>query len=181
MSANTDAGQGITIREGRLEDLDAVVALERATEFAPHWGRAVYRDLLVQGEGAVPRILMVAECGEGEAGRRLVGFATGAVATSGAAELESVVVTSGMRRAGIGFALCQAVMRWSAGQGAEELLLEVRSANKAAFAFYARLGFRELARRPNYYADPADDAVVMQVLLTESEAISGIRHLTRAE
>jgi ribosomal-protein-alanine N-acetyltransferase len=40
-------------------------------------------------------------------------------------------------------------------------MLEVRASNQAALGFYRGQGFRETGRRPRYYADPEEDAVLM--------------------
>jgi len=50
-------------------------------------------------------------------------------------------------------------------QGVREVMLEVREGNHSAQGFYRFLGFREEGRRPGYYADPAEDAVLMRLLL----------------
>jgi ribosomal-protein-alanine N-acetyltransferase len=42
-----------------------------------------------------------------------------------------------------------------------ELILEVRASNLAALRFYGAFGFKETGRRPRYYADPEEDAVLM--------------------
>jgi ribosomal protein S18 acetylase RimI-like enzyme len=87
------------------------------------------------------------------------------IASSRIAELESVVVSDSYRRTGIGGALCRAVFDWARSQGATELVLEVRAASSAAIALYAALGFTLAARRPRYYRDPADDALLMRLQL----------------
>ncbi|MGL4767082.1 MAG: ribosomal protein S18-alanine N-acetyltransferase [Formosimonas sp.] len=40
--------------------------------------------------------------------------------------------------------------------------LEVRSSNLAAQALYARCGFTAVGRRKNYYANPREDALILQ-------------------
>jgi [ribosomal protein S18]-alanine N-acetyltransferase len=165
--------QQVEIRRARLADVDAVVALERATEHAPHWTRATYAEIVRAGEmgdggqadGAVQRCIFIAEQVDentDKAERRMVGFAVGAVSES--AELESVVVAAGVRRAGIGRTLCEAVIAWSRARGAEEMMLEVRAANAGGIALYAGLGFTDVARRTRYYRDPEDNAVVMRLV-----------------
>jgi [ribosomal protein S18]-alanine N-acetyltransferase len=164
----------VELRPARSSDLDAVVALERATERAPHWARAVYAEMARAAElpsggsvgEAVRRCIFLAERAGGDEGaleRRVVGFAVGAVQES--AELESVVVAASARRRGIGRALCEAVMAWCREQGAAEMALEVRATSAGAIAMYARLGFIEIARRVRYYRDPEEDAVVMKLRL----------------
>jgi ribosomal protein S18 acetylase RimI-like enzyme len=46
-----------------------------------------------------------------------------------------------------------------------EIALEVRAASAGAIALYATLGFTQTGRRPRYYRDPEDDAVVMRLEL----------------
>lgn len=41
------------------------------------------------------------------------------------------------------------------------LTLEVRAGNEAALGLYQSYGFREEARRRNYYQRPVEDAVIM--------------------
>ena len=45
--------------------------------------------------------------------------------------------------------------------GLPVVTLEVRSSNRAARAFYRAAGFEEADVWERYYADPADDAIVM--------------------
>jgi len=94
--------------------------------------------------------------GEGEESPHLT-------ASSRIAELESVVVSASARRSGIGRALCRAVLDWCRTNGASEVVLEVRASSAAAVALYASLGFTTTARRPCYYQDPADDALLMRM------------------
>jgi ribosomal-protein-alanine N-acetyltransferase len=48
---------------------------------------------------------------------------------------------------------------------AEEIFLEVRASNGPALGFYRSLGFRETGRRPRYYADPVEDALLLALRL----------------
>ena len=149
------------LRSAIAADLDAVLTLERATDLAPHWPPSAYADIL---ESSAPhRCLFVAE-----SNGQLAGFAIGLLhpaASQRIAELESVVVAASARRAGIGRALCRAVLDWSRSNGATESILEVRASSAAAIALYASLGFTLAARRPRYYQDPADDALLMRLPL----------------
>ena len=51
------------------------------------------------------------------------------------------------------------------GEGVGEVLLEVRASNQRALDFYRSLGWEETGRRPRYYADPEEDAVLMGLKL----------------
>ena len=178
-------GLPVRLRPARRDDLDAIVALDRATDLAPHWPVATYMAIFDATHDArkphPSRCLIVAELitAEGTLQRAaLAGFAVGVVQPTPApgeavpcvAELEDVVVAANCRRAGIGRALCTAVLDWCRQQGASETALEVRAANAGAIALYAQLGFRQVGRRSGYYRDPEDAAIVM--LLQWSSATS---------
>jgi ribosomal protein S18 acetylase RimI-like enzyme len=49
--------------------------------------------------------------------------------------------------------------------GVREFILEVRASNQRALGFYRSLGWSETGRRPRYYADPEEDAVLMSLEL----------------
>ena len=152
----------VTIRAARLEDVTAVVALERGVAQAPHWGEGEYVAMVRGGaEEFVRRCLLVAERG-GE----LIGFAVGKVIVGETGEVESVVVGAEVRREGVGKALCEAVIGWCKGQGAVAVELEVRSANLGAVRLYEGLGFESVGIRKDYYREPVDDAVLMRLGLT---------------
>ena len=94
---------------------------------------------------------------------RLLGFAVGKVIGFGLGELESVAVDSAARRKGVGRALCEAVIDWCRGQGAEGMELEVRAGSAGAIALYSGLGFVVVGRRKGYYREPVEDALLMKL------------------
>jgi ribosomal-protein-alanine N-acetyltransferase len=65
-------------------------------------------------------------------------------------------------------------MRHAARQGAELMTLEVRVSNDPARRLYAKLGFRVAGRRPHYYKDNLEDAILMtRDRLTEAVRVNG--------
>lgn len=60
--------------------------------------------------------------------------------------VEMLVVSRARRRRGTGARLMEEVAAWARRQGAAELVLTVWAGNRAAEAFYERLGYRELSR-----------------------------------
>ena len=78
------------------------------------------------------------------------------------ADVMNVAVASAFRRQGIGEGLMVALMDTLRDKGMESLTLEVRASNSPAIALYDRLGFTEVGRRPNYYTDPGEDALIMR-------------------
>ena len=145
------------VRAGAPGDLARVIALERATEEAPHWTEAEYAAVVTGDRSYVRRCLFIAEA-EGT----LLGFAVGKI-VGDIAELESVAVDLGTRRGGVGRQLCGAVVEWSRRQAATTIELEVRGASAGAIGLYQRLGFVVVGCRPGYYSDPPDDAVLMRL------------------
>ena len=78
------------------------------------------------------------------------------------ADVMNVAVAPAFRRQGIGEGLMVALMDALRDKGMESLTLEVRVSNSSAIALYDRLGFTEVGRRPNYYTDPREDALIMR-------------------
>jgi [ribosomal protein S18]-alanine N-acetyltransferase len=77
-------------------------------------------------------------------------------------ELEFVFVAPEARGQGIGRMLIRTICAWARDLGADEMRLEVRASNTHALRLYERCGFLIEGRRPGYYADPREDAVLMR-------------------
>lgn len=73
-------------------------------------------------------------------------------------EVLSLAVAPERRRRGFGRSLLEAAR--AEGSGGRRMVLEVRTGNTEARAFYARLGFQVVGRRPRYYPD-GDDALLL--------------------
>ena len=71
------------------------------------------------------------------------------------AQLVSMWVDPAYRRAGVGFALVDAVVAWNRARGLREMVLMVTSVNVGAIAFYERLGFAKTGVTEQYPNDPA--------------------------
>ena len=146
-------GRGVStmvIRPLIIEDLETVVALE-ATHASSPWSEGVFRDELA----AENRIYLAAD----EDGV-VVGFA-GAMLVADEAHVTNLLVDPSWRRKGIGYELMKTLIEAAVEAGARHLTLEVRSANEAARALYARLGLAPVGIRKGYYGD--DDALILWV------------------
>ena len=145
------------IRPARESDIPEILALDRSITEAPHWSEAAYGSYLAAAPTrAASKMLLVAV-----QANRLFGYAA-ASAVMDEAELETIAVAMHARHEGLGSRLLAAIEAWAREQGTRALLLEVRSANEAAQAFYAARGFTPAGLRPGYYASPVDDAVLLR-------------------
>ena len=87
------------------------------------------------------------------------------------ADVMNVAVSPDYRRQGIGESLMIALGEALASKGIETLTLEVRASNEGAISLYNRLGYEEVGRRPNYYTDPREDALIMRKELCHADII----------
>ena len=74
----------------------------------------------------------------------------------------NLAVTPAFRRQGIAeklvLALCSALLE----KNVRSLTLEVRASNQPAKALYEKLGFSQVGKRPNYYRNPREDALILR-------------------
>ena len=146
------------LRWMREADLDQVMAIAASLKDAPHWLRGAYLSALNRG-AATRRIALVAESLEGGT---VLGFAVACLILP-QAELESIAVSAREQRQGIGGKLLCALREELKAAGVREVFLEVRASNQRAIGFYRSLGWNEAGRRARYYADPEEDAVLMNL------------------
>ncbi|MGB6383614.1 MAG: ribosomal protein S18-alanine N-acetyltransferase [Terriglobales bacterium] len=138
----------VAIRAASLNDIPAILAIERSAPSAAHWTFEQYTELLGSG------VVLVAE----DAGQ-ISGF-IGATSIAGEWEIENVVVAAQFLRHGIANELLRELIRRAQSESAAALLLEVRESNLPARQLYKKHRFRELGRRPLYYKDPPEDAIL---------------------
>ncbi|MGA7522894.1 MAG: GNAT family N-acetyltransferase [Acidobacteriaceae bacterium] len=153
------------IRPLAAEDLDSILAIAAASREAPLWKRPDYALFVAGTPRPNPHLLragLVAQAGSATA--PVLGFACATLLRDGQenrAELDTLAVLPTLRRRGIGAALLGAVFSWAAAEGARRIALEVRASNAAALGLYRRLGFCPDGRRPGYYSDPEEDALLL--------------------
>jgi [ribosomal protein S18]-alanine N-acetyltransferase len=147
--------------------LAGVIQIAEILEEAPHWSLDSYAELASK-EPAVRRVALVARVrksgpsgAEFEEEPEIAGFVI-ARPVPPEAELESIGVKAEWQRRGIGRRLVEALAGELRKAEVEALHLEVRVSNGTAIAFYQSLGFGQTGLRPRYYADPQEDAVLME-------------------
>ena len=85
------------------------------------------------------------------------------------ADVMNVAVSPALRRRGIVRALFAELERRL--PEIDELFLEVRASNSGAIALYRTLGFEQVGRRPNYYLDPREDALILRKELFHADPV----------
>ena len=153
---STLSGVGaVKIHRLQVRDIGPVVEIQTQCREAAQWSRKEY-ELLAAPESANN----TTPCWVAENDGRLAGFLA-ARKLADEMEILNLAVVPESRRQGIAGQLLRAAMKWAAAEGIAKVYLEVRASNAAAKAFYQSRGFHATGTRPNYYRDPADDAVLL--------------------
>ena len=80
-------------------------------------------------------------------------------------DVMNVAVRPDHRRRGIAQILVDELGKELHRRGSVSLSLEVRASNEPAIALYDKLGFCQVGRRPNYYRNPKEDALILRKML----------------
>jgi ribosomal-protein-alanine N-acetyltransferase len=80
-------------------------------------------------------------------------------------DMMNVAVHPDCRRRGVAETLVTALSDALKARGSVSLTLEVRASNEPAKALYEKLGFALAGRRPNYYRNPKEDALILRKML----------------
>ncbi|MBI1740992.1 MAG: ribosomal protein S18-alanine N-acetyltransferase [Acidobacteriales bacterium] len=147
----------VTIRSATLDDVPAILAIERQAASAAHWTVEQYARLVESG------LVLVAD-----EGSNVSGFIC-AKMLADEWEIENVVVAMQVRRQGTGDTLLRELLRQARSQGGSAVWLEVRESNQPARCLYEKHGFRESGRRRGYYREPIEDAVLYEWRVPSSE------------
>jgi len=94
-------------------------------------------------------------------GDRLAGY-VGSQTVLGWADMMNLAVAPEYRRLGVGEKLVTQLVKRLRDNQATCLTLEVRESNIPAIALYRKMGFTEVGRRPNYYHNPKEDALILR-------------------
>ena len=86
----------------------------------------------------------------------------GSQTVMGETDMMNIAVAPEYRRQGIARTLVDKLTEALRSSGSRSLTLEVRASNEPAKALYAALGFTEAGRRPKYYRNPKEDALILR-------------------
>ena len=141
----------IVIDEMKLDDIDAVQEVERAS-FPVPWPANAFRHELTQNKNA--HYIIAKE------GDHVVGYA-GLWLSLDEAHVTTFAVLPDYRRRKIGERMLLSLFDRAEKLGAEWLTLEVRASNLPAQRLYEKYGFRPAGIRRRYYSDNNEDAIIM--------------------
>jgi len=94
-------------------------------------------------------------------GTKVVGY-VGSQTVCDETDMMNIAVHPDNRRQGIAEKLIEELMIGLNNRGSHCLSLEVRASNEPAKALYEKLGFFLIGRRPNYYRNPKEDALILR-------------------
>lgn len=77
-------------------------------------------------------------------------------------DMMNIAVAPAYRRQGIAEKLISMLIVQLKERGSNSLTLEVRASNIPAIGLYQKLGFTQVGRRPNYYRNPKEDALILR-------------------
>jgi ribosomal-protein-alanine acetyltransferase len=137
------AGSPLLIRAAGEPDIPELDRIQKSSPEAVLWE---------------PQGYLAYDCLVAELNGRVVGFVVCRILDDKEGEVLSLVVDPPFRRRGIAKRLMLEVL----SRARESWFLEVRQSNSPALILYRNLGFQEISRRPNYYQDTGETAVVMR-------------------
>jgi ribosomal-protein-alanine N-acetyltransferase len=136
----------------RIEDLPAVTGIDKIS-FSLPWPESSYRFEVADNEAAR---CFVAEAEDGRIAAMIVSWII-----VDEAHIATFATHPDFRRQGIGSKLLSEALDDARQAGARRAFLEVRASNETAQEMYKRFGFEVAGRRPRYYRDNAEDAILM--------------------
>lgn len=152
MSHQPQANNQTLIRLATPADIPVMMRLTDHSATAAHWSRDKYDQIFAQD---VPqRLAMIVQDSQG-----LQGFLI-AKGILDEWEIENIAIAGPIRRRGLGTRLLGEFLDHARARGARAIFLEVRESNRAARALYEKWSFDESGRRPGYYSNPVEDAII---------------------
>lgn len=142
----------IIITHHTNEDLEAIAEIEK-TSINPPWS---YKAICDFAECDTSRILVA------KLDNVVVGYITYSVVLD-EVQIANVATHPEYRRRGIGEKLLNFLYDESKASGMYVITLEVRQSNEPAINLYRKCGYDEVGRRKNYYKNPTEDAILMNL------------------
>jgi ribosomal-protein-alanine N-acetyltransferase len=141
----------MNIRRMTLDDLAQVVAIDKVS-FSLPWPERSFRFEIADNPASRAWVA--------ELDGKIVGMIVAWLLVD-EAHIATIATHPEFRRQGIASRLLIHALEYMRSEGARTSVLEVRESNAAAQEMYRKFGFEESGRRPRYYRDNNEDAVLM--------------------
>jgi len=141
----------IHIRRMTVEDVPAVVKLDQLAFTLPWTERSFHFEVTSNP---------ASRCWVVEHGGVIIGVVVAWLLVD-EVHIATIATHPDFRRQGVAQALLAHVLKLGAEEGAVSSFLEVRESNFAAQALYRKFGYEQTGRRPRYYKDNGEDAILM--------------------
>jgi [ribosomal protein S18]-alanine N-acetyltransferase len=147
------AREKLTIAPMLLEDIEKVRELEKKTLSA--WSKDHLKDELQQPTG----FQFVVSNKKTE---RILAVIFGRIVVD-EAEILKLSVAEFARNRGLGYQLLDFSVKYCGTRGVKNCFLELRASNEVAQRLYEKRGFVTVGTRKDYYEEPGEDAILMQI------------------
>ena len=148
----------VGIRCMTVGDISTILKIEREV-FPDPWSSSAFRDQITLPDwGAIVA----------ESDGRIVGYGCYHIVAA-ESHLTNLAVGTKYRRKSVAKQLLLNILQVVKEHGCDYNFLEVRPSNRGAIAFYEKFHFEVLYRRPRYYRQPVEDALVMGRQLVGAE------------
>jgi len=141
----------MVIREMKIGDVPEIAKLETIC-FSDPWSE---KSIASELENRLSYWLVAEQDGV------IVGY-VGSQSVLDSADMMNIAVAPTYRRKGIGRLLIIALIDYLLQKKIHFLLLEVRISNISAISLYKSMGFEQVGRRPRYYHNPREDALILR-------------------
>jgi ribosomal-protein-alanine N-acetyltransferase len=148
------------------EDIEEALAIEQDV-FPSPWTRGMFLQRLSSEDS----YFIVAREKE-----KLIGYG-GFFMIGEVARLENLVVHPEFRRRGVATRIMKKLFTLVKVNGGKEITLEVRPGNQPAQNLYKKFGFLISGKRPEYYSNSGEDALIMSCKITIQKPIARIQEL----
>ena len=151
----------LLIRKMTLEDVPSVIDLDQKS-FSLPWPERSFRFELTANSAS--------RCWVAEQDGKLVGMIVVWLIID-EAHVATIATHPDFRRQGIGTKLLSHALRKMIEEGARSSFLEVREHNLGAQEMYRKFGYEVSGRRPRYYKDNNEDAILMNLASLQVERL----------
>jgi ribosomal-protein-alanine N-acetyltransferase len=141
----------IILREMTESDIDAVLEIEKSSFDTPFSRESFHKEIVEN----VLAVYIVAEVDDVVAGYG------GIWKILDEGHITNVAVKKDFRGKGVGDALVMGIVDYCDRTGIPNITLEVRESNRVARNLYKKHGFVDAGKRPGYYSDNNEDAIIM--------------------